>query len=61
MILEIEMETQKLHSAKTVNGQAVEIRINDSVFLIDEAAVAAIDGMTGKGVVCVIDEFIFPN
>jgi uncharacterized surface protein with fasciclin (FAS1) repeats len=55
------METQKLHSAKTVNGQAVEIRINDSVFLIDEAAVAAIDDMTGKGVVYVIDEFIFPN
>jgi uncharacterized surface protein with fasciclin (FAS1) repeats len=52
------MRIQKLDSAKTVNGQAVEIRINDSALMIEGAVVNV---MSGNGVIHVIDEFIFPN
>ncbi len=51
----------KLSSAKTINGQAVEIRTSNGTVMIDGATVAAVDVMASNGVIHVIDEVILPN
>jgi uncharacterized surface protein with fasciclin (FAS1) repeats len=54
-------EVVKLTSAKTVNGQDVQIRTHNDMVMIDGATVAAVDVMASNGVIHVIDEVILPN
>ena len=54
-------EVVKLSSAKTVNGQDVQIRTQNDMVMIDGATVAAVDVMASNGVIHVIDEVILPN
>lgn len=51
----------KLDSATTVNGQSVQISIEEDVVMIDGATVAMVDVMASNGVIHVIDEVILPN
>ena len=51
----------ELDSATTVNGQNVDIRVNDGAVMIDNATVAKVDIMASNGVIHVIDEVILPN
>lgn len=51
----------KLDSATTVNGQDVQIRIENNAVMVDGATVAAADVMASNGVIHVIDEVILPN
>ena len=50
------MKLQKLPLPKTVNGQDVEIHISESALMMDGAAVAAVNLMSGNGVIHVIEE-----
>ena len=51
----------KLDSAKTVNGQTVDIEVRNGQVMIDNATVASVDVMASNGVIHVIDEVILPN
>jgi len=51
----------KLDSAKTVNGQAIAISVNDGSVRINDATVIAADVAASNGVIHVIDTVILPN
>jgi uncharacterized surface protein with fasciclin (FAS1) repeats len=51
----------KLDSATTVNGQDVQINIENDKVMVDGATIAAVDVMASNGVIHVIDEVILPN
>lgn len=50
-----------LESATTVNGQDVQIRVENDTVMVDGATVAVVDVMASNGVIHVIDEVILPN
>ncbi|MBX3419967.1 MAG: fasciclin domain-containing protein [Pirellulaceae bacterium] len=51
----------KLKSAATVNGQRVDIKVEDGKVLIDQATVAKADIHCSNGVIHVIDQVILPS
>jgi uncharacterized surface protein with fasciclin (FAS1) repeats len=51
----------KLTSAKTVNGQAVTIKVADGAVSVDGAKVTATDIAASNGVIHVIDSVILPK
>jgi uncharacterized surface protein with fasciclin (FAS1) repeats len=51
----------KLESAKTVQGQAVDIRVKDGRAYVDNARVIQADIETSNGVIHVIDAVILPD
>ncbi len=51
----------KLTSAKTVNGQAVTIKVVDGKVMIDAATVTGADVQASNGVIHVIDTVILPK
>lgn len=50
----------KLHSAKTVQGQSVDIRVSHGQVMVDEARVIKTDILCSNGVIHVIDSVITP-
>ena len=50
-----------LDSAKTLNGQTVEIQLMDGKVMIDDATVIATDVEAANGVIHVIDKVILPK
>ena len=50
----------KVSSAKTVNGKAAVVKVNDAGVMIDNAKVVATDIETSNGVIHVIDSVILP-
>jgi uncharacterized surface protein with fasciclin (FAS1) repeats len=54
-------EVVKLTSAKTVQGQSVQIVVKDGKVKVDGATVTATDIMTSNGVIHVIDSVILPK
>lgn len=51
----------QLESAETLNGQSVEIQVNDGSVHVDNAQVIKTDIITTNGVIHVIDKVILPN
>jgi uncharacterized surface protein with fasciclin (FAS1) repeats len=51
----------KLNSAKTVQGQSVAIKADDSGVMVDNAKVVKTDIATSNGVIHVIDSVILPQ
>lgn len=54
-------EVVKLDSAKTVQGQDVDIDVNGSTVMVDNAKVVKTDIMASNGVIHVIDAVILPQ
>jgi len=54
-------DVAKLKSAKTVEGQSVEIATNSKGVLVDNAKVITADVMCTNGVIHIIDEVLMPN
>jgi uncharacterized surface protein with fasciclin (FAS1) repeats len=54
-------EVVKLDSAKTVNGQAVDIAVDGGKVMVDSANVVTPDIMASNGVIHVIDSVILPD
>ena len=50
----------KLHSAKTVNGKSLEIKVVDGKVMVDGAQVVATDIKASNGVIHVIDAVVLP-
>jgi transforming growth factor-beta-induced protein len=51
----------KLDSAKTLNGQSVDIKVTDGGVQVDAAQVIKTDILTSNGVIHVIDKVILPS
>lgn len=51
----------KLDSAKTLNGQSVDITVTDAGVQVDAAQVIKTDILTSNGVIHVIDKVILPS
>jgi uncharacterized surface protein with fasciclin (FAS1) repeats len=51
----------KLSSAETVNGQSVDIKVEDGKVYVDGAQVVSTDIMATNGVIHVIDKVILPE
>ena len=51
----------KLSAAETLNGQRVDIKVEDGSVMIDGATVTATDIMASNGIIHVIDNVILPN
>ncbi len=51
----------KLSTATTLNGQRVDIKVNDGTVMIDGANVTAVDIRCSNGVIHVIDSVILPS
>ena len=54
-------EVVKLDSAKTVNGQSVDIAVDGGKVMVDSANVVTADIMASNGVIHVIDSVILPD
>jgi uncharacterized surface protein with fasciclin (FAS1) repeats len=54
-------EVVKLDSAKTVNGQSVDIAVQGGKVMVDSANVVTPDIMASNGVIHVIDSVILPD
>jgi uncharacterized surface protein with fasciclin (FAS1) repeats len=54
-------EVVKLDSAKTVNGQTVDIVVDGAKVMVDSANVVITDIMASNGVIHVIDSVILPD
>jgi len=50
-----------LDSARTVNGQRIDIQVENGVVMVDNAEVVATDVQCSNGVIHVIDEVILPS
>ncbi len=50
-----------LESAKTVQGQAVDIQVSDGIVMVDNARVTKVDIEATNGVIHVIDSVILPK
>ena len=50
----------KLNSAKTVNGQMVDVKVEGDSVMINDATVATADVVASNGVIHVIDTVILP-
>jgi uncharacterized surface protein with fasciclin (FAS1) repeats len=51
----------KLTSAKTVNGQSVQIMVNDGSVMVNDASVVKADVIASNGVIHVIDTVLLPK
>ncbi len=51
----------KLNSAKTLNGQSVDIMVHGGKVMVDNATVAKADVMASNGVIHVIDTVLLPE
>src|SRR5208337_24600 len=51
----------KLSSAKTVNGQDVQIMVNDGTVMVNDAKVVKADVLASNGVIHVIDTVLLPK
>ncbi len=51
----------KLNSAKTINGQNVQIMVNDGNVMVNDASVVKADVMASNGVIHVIDTVLLPK
>jgi uncharacterized surface protein with fasciclin (FAS1) repeats len=54
-------EVVKMDSAKTVQGDTVEIKVRDGKVMIDNATVTKADVMASNGVIHVIDTVLMPE
>ena len=57
----IASDVVKLNAAATVNGQRVEVKVNDGKVQINQAQVVATDIVCSNGVIHVIDQVILPS
>jgi len=51
----------KLSSAKTINGQDVQVTVNDGTVLVNDAKVVKADVLASNGVIHVIDTVLLPK
>jgi uncharacterized surface protein with fasciclin (FAS1) repeats len=51
----------KLHSARTVNGQLLTIRVDNGAVMVDQAEVVKTDVMATNGVIHVINAVVLPK